>query len=579
MKISDYIVEFIEQQQVKVVFGYAGGMITHLMDSLTLNDNVSFVQTYHEQSAAIAAEGYAIESKKCGVAIATSGPGATNMITGIADAYFDSIPVLYITGQVNTYEFKGNKPIRQQGFQETDVVSIVKPITKYATIIEKAEDVKYELQKAFYIAKSGRPGPVLLDIPMNIQRIDIDIDSLPEFNPEAPAEQLSYDFSEIKRLIQDSKTPLILVGNGCTNCIEEVNQFVKENNLPVISSLKGIGVFSDDNPNYLGMIGSYGNRNANMSIGNTDLLIVLGSRLDTRQTGAMTHEFLKKGQIIHVDIDRDELENNRLTNRTLVHSDVVDFLHRIKDIKFNNMSNQWNAYLENLKTRYGQEKEIERFIENKAPYNFIQLLNDRSSSNTVFCTDVGQNQMWAAQTLLMKKGQTFLSSGGLAPMGYAIPAAVGVAFANPQKDIFCICGDGGFHIALQSLMLIAQYNLPIKVFVLNNRALGMITQFQKLYFEGRMAGTMNTGGYNVPHIGSISRAYNMPYFKLEEKDLKDNTCIDKIFNSKFCIVEYSIDGLTTVSPKLEYNKPIEQPTPMLPEEELEEALNIRKILS
>lgn len=575
MKISDYIVEYIEKQQIKIVFGYAGGMITHLMDSLALSKNVSFIQTYHEQSAAIAAEGYAIESKNCGIAIATSGPGATNMMTGIADAYFDSIPVVYITGQVNTYEFKGEKPIRQQGFQETDVVSIVKPITKYATIIDRPEDVKYELQKAFYIAKSGRPGPVLLDIPMNIQRTDIDIDSIPDFTPDSPIENISYNIDEIEQLLKNSKTPLVLVGNGCTNCIEEVNQFIKDNNLPVISSLKGIGVFSDDNPNYQGMIGSYGNRNANMSIGNTDLLIVLGSRLDTRQTGTMTHEFLKKGQIIHVDIDRNELENNRLTNRTLVHSDVVDFLHKIKDFKFHNKETQWSSYLDNLKTRYGQEKEIERFIENKAPYKFMQLLNDRSGSNTVFCTDVGQNQMWAAQTLLMKKGQTFLSSGGLAPMGYAIPAAVGVAFANPQKEIFCICGDGGFHIALQSLMLIAQYNLPIKVFVLNNKALGMITQFQKLYFEGRMAGTMDTGGYNVPHIESISKAYSMPYFKLEEKDLKDNTRIDKIFNTKFCIVEYIIDGLTTVSPKLEYNKPIEQPTPVLPPDELTDVLNYR----
>lgn len=574
MKLSDYIISVFGQQKIGVVFGYMGGMITHLVDSIYKSGNVKFVQTYHEQSAAIAAEGYAIGTNNIGVAIATSGPGATNMMTGIADAYFDSIPVLYITGQVNTHEYKNDKPIRQQGFQETDVVAIVKPITKYAVLITDALDIKYELEKALYLAKSGRPGPVLLDIPMDIQRMDINPMELRGYTPEEEVIHNKYDVDRIKGLIQNAQRPMVLVGGGCSKDNAKVREYIELNNLPVVVSLKGIGTVNDDTHNYMGMIGSYGTRCANMSMGNVDLLIVLGSRLDTRQTGAMISEFMKNGTIIHVDIDNNELEYNRLDNRVKVRSDVAAFLKEVKDISYTSISPKWNGYLQKLKDKYRQEKEIERFVENKEPYKIMQIINNFSSDNDIFCVDVGQNQMWAAQALCLKKEQLFITSGGLAPMGFALPAAVGLAFANPSKTIYCICGDGGFHISLQSLMLVSQYNLSIKVFVLNNRALGMITQFQQLYFDGRMGGTTSSGGYLVPNINDISIAYNLPFYKLEAENLKNKEYINHIFKLNNCVVECLIEGLTTVSPKLEYNKPIEKPIPLLPDDEFQDNMTI-----
>jgi len=566
MKLSDYIVEYFEKQDVHVVFGYIGGMITHIVDSITLNDNVHFVQTYHEQSAAIAAEGYAKESGKFGVAIATSGPGATNMMTGIADAYFDSVPVLYITGQVNTFEYKYDKPIRQQGFQETDVVSMVKSITKYAAFVDKAEDIRYELEKATHYAMSGRRGPVLLDIPMNIQRTEIEPESLVGFTAENE-ENKSIDYDLIAKMIAKAERPMLLVGAGCLSeeAKSEINAFIEATKIPVLSSLLGRGVIDESYTNYLGMIGSYGNRNANMSIANADLLIALGTRMDTRQTGAMVDTFIKHGQIIHVDIDINELENHRLTNRVKVHSDVYSFLKTINSKKLHtNSSAQWIEYLIALKNNYNQDKEIERFVENKAPYRLMQTLNCYSKDNDVFCADIGQNQMWAAQTLQLKKGQKFITSGGLAPMGFSIPAAVGTSFANPDKTIFSINGDGGFHISTQSLMLISQYNLPVKVIVINNNALGMITQFQHLYFDSRMSGTTIKGGYVVPNIKDISAAYGLTYYGIKENDLSNEALMTEIFTSRNCIVEYLTEGITTVSPKLEYNKPIEMPIPLLP---------------
>ena len=569
MKLSDYIVEYLDKQGVHIVFGYIGGMITHLVDSIAQNENVQFVQTYHEQTAAIAAEGYAKESGKFGVAIATSGPGATNMMTGIADAYFDSIPVLYITGQVNTNEYKYDKPIRQQGLQETDIVNMVKPITKYAKLVDKAQDIRYELEKAIHFAMNSRKGPVLLDIPMNIQRAEINPEKLIGFTPDTIKVEI-IDYTEIIKLIVKAQRPMILVGAGSLSpsAKKEISHFIDKTKIPIVSSLLGRGVIDETHPHYLGMIGSYGNRNANIGIANADLLIALGTRLDTRQTGALVDKFIEHGMIIHVDIDRDELENHRLTNRLKVHTDVYTFMKRINSSNIEtSFSQEWIYYLLKLKDNYNQNKEIERFVENKAPYRIMQILNNYSKENDVYCADIGQNQMWAAQTIQLKKGQEFITSGGLAPMGFSMPAAIGTAFANMNKTIYSINGDGGFHISIQSLMLISQYNLPIKVFVMNNNALGMITQFQESYFEGRMSGTTGIGGYVVPTIKHIADAYKLSYYLIEENDLKNENLMNEIFSLRNCIIEYKTKGLTTVSPKLEYNQPIQKPYPFLSDEE------------
>lgn len=564
MKASDYIVSFLQSQGVHVIFGYIGGMITHLVDSIDKNPDVKYIQTYHEQTAAIAAEGYAIESGNIGVAIATSGPGATNMITGIADAYFGNIAVLYITGQVNTYEYKYDKPIRQQGFQETDVVSIVKPITKYAVMVDKPDDLRYELEKAIYIATTGRKGPVLIDLPMNISRSEIDIETLRSFSPE-PIQHKYIDFSEITRLCAESKNPMVLVGGGCAGCGDRINSFILEHKLPVVTSLMGRGIIDETYQHYLGMVGSYGNRCANMAFEKVDLLIALGSRLDTRQTGAKIDGFMPNGTIIHVDIDKNELSNHRLSNRVCVNADVKYFLEGIKknNIHFS-FSNDWHRWIHMLQRKYNQDMEIDRFVDNKSPYHFIQKLNDISENNDVLTVDIGQNQMWAAQTLRLKRGQRFITSGGLAPMGFSLPVAIGVAFANPNKRVFCINGDGGFHMAVQSLMVISQYHLNIKVIIFNNASLGMITQFQHLYFNDRMAGTTEKGGYVVPNIKSIADAYNIKYCDITDYSECELSSIMSQIGP--IVLELSTNGLTSVSPKLEYNHPIFMPTPIVNDE-------------
>lgn len=570
MKASDYIVSFFEQRGVNVVFGYIGGMITHIVDSLGKSENMRYIQTYHEQTAAIAAEGYAIESGKFGVAICTSGPGVTNMMTGIADAFFGSIPVIFISGQVNTYEYKYDKPIRQQGFQEMEVVNVVKPITKYAVLLDKPEDIRFELEKAVYIATHGRKGPVAIDLPMNISRAEIEPDKLRGYEPEKEKFQ-SIPVDEVRNLIEGVKRPIILVGAGCNgdDVDKMLNKYLADTKIPVVTSLMGRGIIDETYPNYVGMIGSYGNRCANMVVAKADLLITLGSRMDTRQTGAMYQDFLKEGKIIHVDLDENELDYHRLENRLKVHASVADFLKALYKESFNYQDyTSWNEWIAKLKENYSQDKEVERFVNNKAPYQLLQRLNEISKEGDVFTVDVGQNQMWSAQTLKLKKGQRFVNSGGLAPMGFAMPAAIGIAFANPRKTIYCVTGDGGFHMAVQSMQTIAQYDLNVKVVVINNAALGMITQFQHLYFNDRMYGTTKAGGFINPDLKTMANAYGVRYSEYTSDSLNEFEATDGPG-----MINYVVSGLTTVSPKLEYNKPIDKPSPQLPDDEYQSVMD------
>ena len=577
MKASDYIIQYLGKQGTKVVFGYIGGAITHLVDSADKSDSLKFVQVYHEQTAAFAAEGYAINSGKVGVAMATSGPGATNLITGIADAYFDSIPVVFITGQVNTYEYKYDKPIRQQGFQETDIVSIVKPITKYAKIIDKPEMICVELEKAFYLATSGRPGPVLLDIPMDIQRAEINPKSYPDSFKEDYTPLPIKSVEEVKNLLKQSKRPIILAGGGVrmSQGEKELLIFSRNNSIPVVTSLMGKGSFPEESDLFVGMIGSYGNRCANMILSNADLLIALGTRLDTRQVGTLLESFLREGKVIHVEIDDNEIKHNRLKRYLKIKANLKTLLTELNNMDYKKTPiSAWENYIKKIKNEYSQNKEIEKNCDNKLPYTVMDVLNQSSGKNQVYCIDIGQNQMFAAQSLKIKEGQKFLTSGGMAPMGYAIPIAVGASFSDKSnKSIWAIVGDGGLHISTQSLMLISQYKLPIKVIVLNNHALGMIAQFQDLYFDERKVATTKEGGYLVPDIKSLAKSYNLKYYRLDKNNIND---LEKIMKSvEACLVEVVIDEKTVVCPKLEVNTPIEDLNPKLDKKELQEMMLIK----
>lgn len=585
MKLSDYVIDFLAENNVCHIFEVIGGAITHLVDSTYDQKDIICITTHHEQAAAFAAESYSRVTSNIGVSMATSGPGATNLITGIGSAFFDSIPCLYITGQVNTYEYKFDKEYRQLGFQETDIVSIVKPITKYAFMITDPDSIKYQLQKAIFLAKSGRPGPILIDIPMNIQRAQINPNELPDFYHSEEYNNLidklktnndHYKINLILDLIKQSKRPVVLIGGGirCSGASDELYEFIQKTRMPVVSSLMGLDAFPHDHPAFFGMIGAYGNRYSNLTVANSDLLIVLGSRLDSRQTGTKPETFAIKAKIVHIDIDENELDSKVKSYLTIKCDLKMFFSHINKRLNqhVNKSLDNWYELIKLYRTKFPNY--IEPVNENSQilPNFFMKYLSSIVNDDAVICLDVGQHQMWAAQSFKIKKNQRMLISGGMGSMGFGLPAAVGASFAAPSKQIIAIVGDGGFQMNIQELQTIVRNKLPIKIFLVNNKCLGMVRQFQELYFDKRYISTLN--GYDCPNFANVVEAYGIHSEIVRTIEELQNITSSKLTYKYPYFVEVTIPLESNVNPKLEFNRPIEEQSPYLDNDEMGSLLSI-----
>ena len=497
MKLSDYLVEYLINQGITDVFGYPGGMVTHLMDSFDKKKNqISAHVTYHEQGAAFAACGYAQTKEKPGVAYATSGPGATNLITGICNAYFDSIPVLFITGQVNTTEAKGELNVRQRGFQETDIVSMVKGVTKYSAYVKNPEDIKLHLDNAFSKMLNGRKGPTLLDIPMNILRADIDNFKSKKLMNLNKNNYVNEDLLKncLKAGVIQAKRPCLLIGNGVkeNKSLKLLKELASTINIPIVSSMLAVDALAkNDFRNYYGFIGAYGNRSCNFIVSKCDLLITLGTRLDIRQVGGIRENFAPDAQIIRIDIDEGEIDYKIRENEKRFVLDIFDALETLKkawpkDQDYTEWINVCNKIKNNLDG-----------LDIREPNRYVQRLSEKIPDNRIITTDVGQNQIWIAQSFQIKANQKLLFSGGHGAMGYSLPASIG-AYYGTKLPVICFTGDGGLQMNIQELQFIAREKLPIKVVVLNNSALGMIRHFQEMYFDDRYVQTLPEGGYTSP---------------------------------------------------------------------------------
>lgn len=556
MKVSDYIAEFLIEHEVTDIFGYPGGMVAHLMDSLSkYSDKIKVHTNYHEQASAFAANAYAQVSGKIGVAYSSSGPGATNMITGICNAYYDSIPVLFITGQVNSFESKKDLPIRQKGFQESDIISMVKSVTKYCVYIEKAEDIRYELEKAVYLAKEGRPGPVLVDIPMNIQRGNIEPDKLCGYD-EISDNMETPQVDEVIHKLKEAERPVLLVGSGVKSQRhrELVRKLVDKLQIPVVSSMIAVDVIPTEYPNNYGFLGAYGNRTANFIIAKSDLILAVGSRMDVRQVGGKRENFAPEALLIRVDIDEGELFHKVNSKEQHVCMDAGSFLEQIleKDICLKDKNGKWNGICVEI------EKELANMDE-RTPNKIIKKMGKIAPDNCIITTDVGQNQVWVAQSFAIKPEQKILFSGGLGSMGYSLPAAIG-AYYGERKPVICFNGDGGIQMNIQELQFVAREALPIAIVVFNNQALGMIRHFQEMYFEGNYTQTVEGEGYAVPDFESIAKGYHIKYVKV--------TCMEQITEEMFQItepvfIEVELKEDTYVFPKLEFGKPNQDQEPLM----------------
>jgi len=573
MKLSDYVIDFLVSQGMNHIFEVCGGSLAHLLDSLYERKDITAISMHHEMAAAIAAEGYSrVCEEGMGVAMATSGPGATNLITGIGSCFFDSIPCLFITGQVNSYELKSDKPTRQIGFQETDIVNIVEPITKKAELIMDEKRIRYCLEDAIRTAKHGRPGPVLLDLPLNIQRASIEPGSLLSFdndhyNKLDRVNRIDENVMDrIVELIKFSSRPIILAGGGVrlSRCQDELLKLSHNMGIPVVTSLMGLDAFPHDDPLFVGMIGTYGNRYANLTIANADLVIALGTRLDTRQTGTKPDTFARGAKIVHVDIDPIEL-NNKIEVESAINSDIKMFLCELNKYDFRcNGINSWNDTIKCFKEKYPS------FCmpagEAIAPNYFMHVLSKHLPEDAIICVDIGQNQMWAAQSLEIKSTQRFLTEGGMASMGCALPMAIGASFAKPGKPIIVITGDGGFQLNIQELQTVYHHNLPIKIILLNNACYGMVRQFQEQYFNSRCQSTVI--GYSSPDFQKVVSAYKIFSMEITCND-EINSALEILFSDmQPRFLEVGIEGGFKVVPKLSVNRPVEDQEPLLSRQEL-----------
>ena len=569
MKASDYIADFLKANGVNSVYGYIGGAITHVIDSLG-NRGIEFLNFNHEQGAIFAASGASKADRKLRVLVATSGPGATNLITGIGEAYFDSVPLLVITGQVNTYDFKWERGCRQMGFQETDIVSIVKPITKYASLIKDAKDIPAILEKAVLTALEGRPGPVLLDIPLDMQRADIEPSPIVKLEPKT----LNADIADVITVLRDlesAQRPLILVGNGCkiSEAKEHLIEVVKRLHVPVVVSLLGKGAFPEDDEDFLGLIGAYGNRYANIALVNADTVLVLGARLDSRQTGNKL-EIFKTKTIFQVDIDEEELCVKLPVTRP-IHADVQDFLKKmVKELdrgESNNDHKEWRQKVRSLKDAFCPLSELSRAKENPFEYSVAQEISSLMGPDDAVCVDIGQIQMIAAQIMKVRDNQLFITSGGMAPMGYALPAAMGVAMETKRR-VVSINGDGGMQINIQEMNLLARKGIQVLVVVLDNLSLGMIKQFQELYFESRFYGTDQGNNYYSCDFAKISEAYGVPSMTIRFPDEDWKIKIKEAFEHPWPLLLHVVmDYQTKVYPKLRFDRGLADPEPALSIEE------------
>lgn len=525
---AEAVIQSLKAEGVKTIFGYPGGAIMPIYDALFNHlEEVNHVLTRHEQGAIHAAQGYARTSGKTGVVFATSGPGATNLITGLADALIDSTPLVCITGQVASHL------LGTDAFQETDVMGISMPVTKWNCQVTKAEDIAPALAKAFYIASSGRPGPVLVDITKDAQfeKLDFSYEKCTAVRSFQPKPKLNADqLQAASKLLNEAKKPLMIVGQGImlSNAEEELLVFAEKTGVPVASTLLGLGAFPANHPQFVGMVGMHGNYAPNVKSNECDVLLAVGMRFDDRVTGDVSR-YAKQAKVVHIDIDAAEI-NKIIKADAPVLADAKEALAFLTDLVEKQNHQSWLDEFHQAKENELQVLSRNRnkdFSDELRMDLVIDLLSQKTNGNAVVVTDVGQHQMMAAQFYQYNQTKSNVTSGGLGTMGFALPAAIGAKMANSGKQVIAIIGDGGFQMTLQELGTIMQNNIGVKIIILNNEYLGMVRQWQQMFFEKRYSFT----NIQSPDFVALAASYNIKGVKVEKQEDLSNA-LDQLLNTE-----------------------------------------------
>ncbi len=553
---SQIIIECLKKEGVDTLFNYPGGAVLPLFDELA---NAPFRQILvrHEQAAVHAADGYARASGKVGVVLVTSGPGATNTVTGIVTAYMDSIPIVVLTGQIPTYL------IGNDAFQEADIVGITRPCTKHNYLVKEIKDLSRIIKEAFYIARSGRPGPVLVDLPKDILVNSTEFKYPEKISIRGYRPTIEGHPGQIQRAIQfilKSKRPLFYVGGGIisSNASKELLHLSEKLGIPVTMTLMGLGGFPGNHPLSLGMLGMHGTYQANMAVMESDLLIAVGARFDDRVTGKL-ESFAPQARIIHIDIDPTSISKNVRVDLPIV-GDCKRILAKILSLidkeeirSFKEGLQKWHRQIETWKASYEMRYQQNRLIK---PQYVIEKLDELTGGEAIITTEVGQHQMWAAQFYRYLKPRTFLTSGGLGTMGYGLPAAIGAQVAFPNKLVIDISGDGSFQMNSQELATAVQYRLPIKVVILNNGYLGMVRQWQEFFFGKRYASSCLEG--LSPDFVKLAEAYGAVGMRATQPEEVVPTLKKALSISEPVVIDFLVDPEENVYPMVPAGEPLNQ---------------------
>ena len=544
---SEIVIECLKEQGVDTVFGYPGGTILNVYDALYKHSSeINHILTSHEQGAAHAADGYARATGKVGVCMATSGPGATNLVTGIATAYMDSIPMVAITANVAV------PLLGRDSFQEIDIAGVVMPITKYSMIVKDIHDLAPAIRRAFTIAQSGRPGPVLVDVTKDVTAAVTEY-TYQEPTPIAPytAEMMESDLDQAAKLISEAEKPFIFVGGGAitSGAAEELRKFAHTINSPVTDSLMGKGAFSGEDELYTGMLGMHGTKTSNLGVTKCDLLITVGARFSDRVTGN-TAKFAKNAKIIQIDVDAAEINKNIKVDCSII-GDVKEVLKELNKKIYPKNHDAWVKEVEDMKAKYPLKYNQEGLT---GPY-VIEELYRVTKGDAIVVTDVGQHQMWAAQYYKYKEPRTLITSGGLGTMGYGLGAAIGAKFGRPDKVVVNIAGDGCFRMNMNEVATAARNNLPLIEIVINNHVLGMVRQWQTLFYDHRYSSTILDDKVDFVKFAESMGAVGIRVTKKEEV----GPAIEKaIALNTTVVLDCQIDCDDKVFPMVPAGAPIEE---------------------
>ena len=561
MKCSDYIAEFLAGRSIDTLFGYLGGYNADIIDSFCKKTSNRFVLNYHEQAAAFAINAIATVTGKTAVVTSSGAPSTCNLVAGVANAYFDSHPCVFLVGSVHSLALRKTKTIRQNGFEEIDFVHMVSDITKYAVRLQKPEDIRYELEKAFFIAENGRKGPVVVDIPYDMARTEIDPENLRSFELPEPEIYSQVDYQQIIELLQQARRPVLMLGGGTGSeaCRTLIPEFLKKVKIPTVATMCGLDVLSHDHPCFAGFIGHYGNRYANLAASNCDLLLVLGARLEERQLGGYLTKLPPGAKLIRVEIDKNELKR-KLPETVSIHSSTEQFLRGFLKEEVLLDFSRWIEVIAGWKKRYPAFAPGSEVL---TPNLVVSTLTSLLPEDGVVSADVGQNQMSVAQGAYLDGNKRILNSAGYASMGYSLPAAVGAAFARPHTRVISFSGDGGIQMNIQELQTIVRENLNVAVVVLNNHCLGMIRRLQEKMYDNRTF--VSVSGYSTPDFGAVAKAYGIRYLRIETvaelQKLKDF-----LSPSGPCFIEVMFP--TEMENDPEPGAVIDKQTPLLTDEEM-----------